>query len=852
MIQKILASVEHPSRYLGTEINRHLKAEADVKLRMALVFPDLYEIGTSHFGMQILYHLLNADPEISAERVFMPAPDFVESLRAHGLALPSLETQRPIHQFDIIGFSLLYELNYTNVLAILQLGNIPFFSRERGEHDALIIAGGPCTCNPEPVADFFDAMVIGDGESVIMEMTKEWMAWKKAGGGGKEPLLRVWSRIEGVYVPSFYTATYDEYGFQRLRNRDSLQTVNEPVARRAIIRALDETAFPEKPVVPYGKPVHDRLRLEISRGCTRGCRFCQAGMIYRPVRERSPESLVRLSEVSLNATGYDNISLLSLSTGDYRCIGSLLEELMIRNESRQVAVSFPSLRADTLTPEMMKQIKRVRKTGFTIAPEAGSQRLRNIINKNITKEEIARTVQNAFDLGWQVIKLYFMIGLPFEQDDDLNDLIDLVKELRRFRGLKKGGNHPKGKIHMSVATFIPKPHTPFQWAPQISIAESKEKIEYIRKSLKLPGIEFKWQNPEVSILEGLWARGDRRLSGLLKDAYGKGCLFDGWSDRFDYKKWMQSVADTGVNIDFFTTRKRNVSEPFPWDHIDIRISKEYLEQEWNRAKEGETTPDCRFGGCGQCGSCDFDTIEPVVFSSFERPVPDPELKTQRSVMKPDERFHTYRIVYSKKGEGRFFGHLEMVRLILQAIRRAGIPVRYTEGFQPKPKISFDDPLPIGMESEGESFYMRVPEGVLPQKIVAGLNNQLPEGLEVIDCLRVSERVSIRNTSVIPYRITLMEGEFSEDTIEAFKKARHFPIVQKSRKGELKKQDLKDIVLKIERISPDILGILVSNESGKTVRPADILSAVFNLSTEAIRRATVVKLMVNPLESTANV
>ncbi|UCH22157.1 MAG: TIGR03960 family B12-binding radical SAM protein, partial [Deltaproteobacteria bacterium] len=493
-IQDILPLVEKPSRYLGTETNTIKKDPSTVRLRIALAFPDLYEIGTSHFGLLILYHILNRSKEIAAERVFAPGLDMEAKLRISKLPILSLESQTPLLEFDIVGFSLLYELNYTNILSLLDLSNIPFYASQRDNSYPLIIAGGPCTCNPEPVADFFDAMVIGDGENVILEMSDIWLVWNKSSGGDKDSLLRKWSRLEGVYVPAYFKPRFDTSGYQILEPRLSDYTR----VTRTITNNLDQAPFPEAPVVPFGRPVHDRLRLEVSRGCTRGCRFCQAGIIYRPVRERSMEKLIDLTTKSLEATGYEDMSLLSLSTGDYACIVPLLECLMTKCQASQIAISLPSLRAGTLTTELMHLIKRVRKTGFTIAPEAGSQRLRDVINKNVTDKDIRDTVTNAFDLSWRLIKLYFMIGLPTETEDDLHAMVNLVKDLRKL----SSSQGFKGKINVSLATFIPKPHTPFQWIAQNSLAESFEKLEWIKKNLNLPGVHLKWQNPQVSILEG--------------------------------------------------------------------------------------------------------------------------------------------------------------------------------------------------------------------------------------------------------------------------------------------------------------------------------------------------------------
>ena len=828
-IDDLLPFVEKPSRYLGSEINIIKKDLRRVTLRFALAFPDLYEIGTSHFGMQILYHILNADPDIAAERVFAPGVDLEALLRKTGQPLFSLESRAPLGGFDIIGFSLLYELNYTNVLTILELANIPFLSAQRDLSHPLIIAGGPCACNPEPVADFFDAMVIGDGENVIMQMAGAWRAWRKDAPGDKEALLQRWSQIEGVYVPSFFNPQYDDRGLQTLVPRFA----NYTRVKRAVIDDLDRMSFPEKPVIPFGKPVHDRLRLEVSRGCTRGCRFCQAGMIYRPVRERSPDHLVTLAADSISATGYEDISLLSLSTGDYGCLAPLIERLMVRFGSDNVAVSLPSLRAGTLTPELMKLIKQVRKTGFTIAPEAGSQRLRDVINKNISETEIIDTVQDAFQLGWQVIKLYFMIGLPTETDEDLKALVDLVRKLRHI----KGANGRRGKINVSVATFIPKPHTPFQWALQIPPAESRSKINWIRNQLKMPGIQFKWQDPLVSQLEGLWARGDRRLSRLLVTAHNKGCKLDGWSDHFNDDLWQAAIAETGLDPQFFTARPRDLAEPLPWDYIDNRTDRSFLAQEWTYALEHKLTPDCRLGDCQQCGACDFETVEPKTYRAFEQPA----LAACEPPGNGYADFQNLCVLYSKQDQAKYFGHLEMVNIFLRAFKRAGIPLKYSQGFHPKPKISFDDPLPIGVESEQERFVLSVPRSIKPETVPRALNAHLPAGLVVNASLFIAGKAASNPSGPIAYRITLRDGVFFAEKLLGFKTSPEVTISVSNRKGKLKKINLKDMVVNIELLDARQLQVSLAAETGKTLRPAQILGPIFNLSDNQIKQARIVKL-----------
>jgi len=829
-IQDILPFVEQPSRYLGMEVNRIVKDPNQTKLSVALAFPDLYEIGTSHFGLQILYHILNGHREIAAERVFAPGIDMEARLRSSNTPLMSLESHKPLNCFDIIGFSLLYELNFTNILTMLDLSNIPFFCSQRDNSHPVIIAGGPCTCNPEPVADFFDAIVVGDGENVIMEMADTWLKWHEGYNGDREILLKMWSEIEGVYIPSFFEPKYDGSGFQTL----SPKIPNYRAVRRAILNDLDSAPFPDAPIIPFGRPVHDRLRLEVSRGCTRGCRFCQAGMIYRPVRERAMETILSLSDASIASTGYDELSLLSLSTGDYGCIVPLMERLMERYKSGHTAVSFPSLRAGTLTPELMNLVKKVRKTGFTIAPEAGSQRLRDVINKNISEKAVFDTVRDAFQLGWRVIKLYFMVGLPTETDDDIQAIIKLVKDLRKI----KGNNRKRDNLNISVTTFIPKPHTPFQWTSQIPLSESREKIQWLRKSLKHPGIRFKWQNPEVSLLEGVWARGDRRLSRLLVTAYEKGCKFDGWSDKFDYRLWVASIACEDVDVDYYTTRARDITEPLPWDHIDTRVTKDFLKAEWDKAVEGIHSPDCRKNDCNICGVCDFETIEPKVFEAAKtepkRPPEDVHLK--------HDNYKRLKISYVKQDEAKYFGHLELSNIILRSIRRAGIPVKYSEGFHPKPRISFEDPLPIGLESLNETLYLTVPDTVKPQTAMKRLNDHLPMGLEVTDCKFIHEKCIRKASETVFYRVTIKNGVLEKNDLECFINSPELWVERAGRKGRVKRIDLKEMVLQIELLSNNELMILLKREPGKTVRPFEVVGKIFNLSDEQLKQAQFIKVI----------
>ena len=688
-----------------------------------------------------------------------------------------------------------------------------------------MIAGGPCTCNPEPVAPFFDAVVIGDGEEVILQMSRQWVDWKSGGEENKDRLLEQWSKIEGVYVPAHYHPA-DAAGLQHYM---PVQPDRQP-AVRSIVSDLNTTLFPTKPIVPYGRPVHDRLRLEISRGCSRGCRFCQAGMIYRPVRERSPQTLLSLARESLATTGFEDISLLSLSSGDYGCIVPLLERLMASYAKEHVAVSLPSLRAGTLTPELMSLIKLVRKTGFTIAPEAGSQRLRDVINKNISEEDIFNAVENAFELGWRVIKLYFMIGLPTETEEDLEAIVDLVKRLRRPKGRK-------GQINVSVATFIPKAHTPFQWAPQISLNDSKTKIRWLQRQLKLPGVKFKWQNPEVSMIEGVFARGDRRLADLLETAHANGCQFDGWSDQFDLARWQQAFDQTGTDPSFYTTRVRDLCEPLPWDHLDMRVSKTYLQDEWNRALCTETIVDCRDGDCMQCGSCDFAKVEPHTYTNQKF---DP-VSGQAAPVRSPATYRKVHLRYGKTGSAKYFGHLELKNLIIRAIKRAGIQLKFSEGFHPQPKLSFQDALPIGLESEAEDLVLQVTTGIDCGSIVERLNEQLPAGVEVLDCRAVTDKATRpRPPDTIRYEVSLPQGDFEPDRLDTFMALPNPTITISRPKGRLKKIEIKDILVDISLRGTKQLNLTLASVPGKTLRPAELIAFIFSLPEEQLKQARIVK------------
>ncbi len=831
--QDILARIQKPSRYLGTEINCIRKDPRAVALKVALAFPDLYDIGTSHFGLQILYHILNQQDTIAAERVFAPAKDMEAQLRQHGQPLVSLENHLPVADFDIIGFSLLYELNYTNVLNMLDLAGVPLKWDQREEHHPLVIAGGPSVCNPEPMADFFDAMVFGDGELVVLALARQWLRWHQAGVLDKATLLRQWAQIPGVYVPRFYRAVYDEQDRQRL--------VADPgvpgTISRTVVADLDRADFPQRPIVPFGKPVHDRLRLEIARGCTRGCRFCQAGMIYRPVRERSPGRILDLTQQALSETGYEDLSLLSLSTGDYTCLTPLMEALMQHCQKDRVAVSLPSLRAGTLSPALMTLIQSVRKTGFTLAPEAGSQRLRNVINKNICFEDVAATVKNAFTLGWRVIKLYFMIGLPTETDQDLEAIIDMVRRLKSI----KSPSGRRGQINVSVTTFIPKAHTPFQWAGQISLDQSRKKISFIKSELsRIRGVKLKWQDPNMSQLEGVLARGDRRLSSILIDAWKRGCTFDGWTDEFNFALWQKSFQHGGIDPEAYNARQRDLNEALPWAHLDSRVERRFFKTQWQEALAGSTVADCRQGQCHGCGVCDFDKLKPMVHDVCDLSGPLAGPLTGKGATEALPQAGTYQMVYEKMGPARFLGHLELNHLFGRAIRRAGIPVAYSQGFHPKPKISFDDPLPLGIESEGELMRLKLQRPLDGRKLVERLNPFLPDGINVVHCrLKVPGAVKI-GTPLDRYRVVFDQPVVDLDQLATFTASERWDHERFKPKGRTRTIDLRAGVASIISNDGQTIDMTLQNVGVHTLRPLDVLQGVFALSQELIQTARITK------------
>jgi len=593
-LDSCLSKVTKPGRYIGGEWNSVVKNWDNVITRVALAYPDLYEIGMSNLGLAIIYDIINSQPESLAERVYAPWVDMEAEMRRSAIPLFSLESRRPLKEFDIIGFSLGYELTYTNVLNMLDLAGIPVFASQRDDSYPLVIAGGSCALNPEPMADFIDLFVLGEGEEVIIELLSTFRQWKLGGSRSKQELLREMAKLSGIYVPRLYRVDYNDDGTVSKITPASPELSLK--IRRRIVEKLPPAVI--RPVVPFLATIHDRAAIEIQRGCTRGCRFCQAGVIYRPLRERPVAEILTAIDELLKNTGYSELSLLSLSTGDYSDIERLVGELSRRYKEDNLKLSLPSLHVGSRSVKLMDSITAGKKAGLTFAPEAGSERLRRIINKSLSEAELSQTLSTALERGWSNVKLYFMIGLPGETLDDVESIVRLV---RQSGSVWKKNSGRMLHVKVSVSAFVPKAHTPFQWVPQTAEDELRAKIDSLRLSLKRLGLRLSWQHPAMSHLEGVLARGDRRLSPAIYRAWQLGATFSAWSELFDYAKWHQAFDECGLAPAFYANRQRNLEETLPWSHIDVGVSESFLKQEYLNSQKETATEDCRFGRCNACG-----------------------------------------------------------------------------------------------------------------------------------------------------------------------------------------------------------------------------------------------------------
>jgi radical SAM family uncharacterized protein/radical SAM-linked protein len=904
--EDLLRFVEKPGRYLGNERGAARKDPSSVRLRFALAFPEVYEIGQSHLGLQILYDILNRRADVYCERVYAPWRDMERELRRRGLPLASLETSTALDAFQVIGFSLQYELTYTNILAMLDLGRIPLMASARAADDPLVIAGGPCAFNPEPIAPFLDAVILGDGEEAVTDVVDAYLAWDRR---DRAELLDRLAAIDGVYVPSHFTPTYHPDGrIAAIEPRDSTR----PTVRKRVLADLNTIPLLDRQLVPTMDIVHDRVALEVMRGCVKGCRFCQAGYIYRPLRERDPQALLRHTEKLLKESGYEEVSLLSLSTGDYSCINPLLAELMDRVVPDRIAVSLPSTRVDALDPHLLAEIKRVRKTGFTLAPEAGTQRLRDVIQKEYREDELVRAAELIFALGWRSLKLYFMLGLPTETEDDLRGIVALARRVSAAGGHR----HP---VTASVSTFVPKPHTPFQWAPQVSIAETAARQALLRRELGRHRLGYKWHDAQLSYLEGVFSRGDRRLADVILAAYRLGCRFDGWSDECRWDLWQRAFADGAVDPDWYL-RRRTLDEALPWDHLDSGVSKAFLQRELAAAFARTLTPDCSIERCTYCGACDFTSVRNVTFHphgakgtdsrgssvdawaraaipddvawptrNWQRLVDDGRRRPEAGETTPtaassggtddaravsDGRVRAardasvvgrgqgnaeewlgserhglapspdgtrapvvrIRLVYQKLDRARFLGNRELVTAFVRASRRAGLPLAFTAGHHPLPRMSFGPALSLGFASHGEYMDIDLLEPWPAGRVREGLNDELPDGLVVLEAqsLPVAAPTIDHTLAGFTYDVALDRlptGRLTDDLIAtrlaAFASAATFPIA-KTIKGRTRTIDARASVA-IRRSGARNLHVETTVSRHGTLKPHHVVAALLDLT-----------------------
>jgi radical SAM family uncharacterized protein/radical SAM-linked protein len=810
---RISPTVQKPSRYSGCEVRRPLLAHGEASTRFLLAFPDVYEIGMSHLGMLLLHDILNARPGTLAERAFAPWADMEAELRAAGPPLASLESGTPLREFDIVGFSLCYELTFTNVLNMLDLAGIPLRREARRDGDPLVLGGGVCTLNPAPMAPFFDAMLVGDGEEAVVEIVDAFEAWKAA-GEPRESLLRRLAAIEGVYVPG----------------------VSSRVARRILPDMSRSPLLPE-PILPAMRIVHDRLSIEISRGCTRGCRFCQAGYVYRPVRERDPIALLRYLQETAPRTGYDEVGLLSLSAADYGCIDRLITEAMETLSPERISVSLPSIRLDALRENTVQQIRKVRKTGFTLAPEAGTERLRRSVNKGISDDELIRAVETIYGNGWQNIKLYFMVGLPGETPDDVRGIGELVKRVAAVA--RRHGK--RNNVTASLSTFIPKPHTPFQWEAQIAPAESQARFAIVKSIVgRDRNAEVKYNAPEVSELEGVFSRGDARLADAIEAAYRAGARFDAWTEHFSVQRWRDAFAACGIDHLRYLEARDPDGAPLPWDIVDAGVDRAFLLAERAKSLTGEATPDCRSGECSACGVC-AGPIANVTWrlpdeaeAGGRHPGGDDSPRVENPTPPPPEQRHVFRIRFAKDGPARYLSGLELQSIWARVLRRAGIPVAYSRGFHPQPRLSFSPALPVGTESDAEFVEVECSLPVPLDRLLEAVPTHLPNGIRLVDVRRVPPLGPFISDFdlVCEYRIVPLSGVLpagidaaaAATLREAFLAADSVPLVSE-KDGKRSEVDLRRLVVDFG-VNGDALSITIVHGTGKGVRPLDAASALF--------------------------
>ena len=803
MYEDFLPLVEKPARYIDSEVNVVRKDPASVRTKVCLLFPDTYEVGMSHLGLRILYHILNEREDTVCERVFSPWPDYEAKLRAAGRPLTSLESNLPLATFDILGITLQYELSYSNVLTALDLAQLPLRSRERSDGHPLVVAGGPCAVNPGPLAEFIDLFFVGDAEEAVHELVEERQRHSK-----RSDLLEAMAKHEGFFVPA-------------------LGKVN---VRRRRLASIESASWPGRMLLPLMKPVHDRVAVEVARGCIRGCRFCQAGIIYRPYRERSPETVTGLLHDALACTGYEEISLAALSAGDYSSIQTLVPDLMRSYRDSRVSVSLPSLRVGTLTAPMIEAIAGTRKTGFTLAPEAGTERLRQVINKPVSDLDLKDAAETIFASGWSILKLYFMIGLPTETDEDLDGIVRLANELL---GLGRHASKRHVQLNISVSTFVPKPHTPFQWMGQIPLDETRRKQAYLAARLRRRGINLKTHNPESSLLEAAFSRGDTELGPVIEDAVRRGCRMDGWTERFDFARWQEAFRACGLDPAYYAARTYSIDDDLPWDHVKSGVTKAFLQNEHNRALATEVTENCRVQ-CTHCGIGCTDGGTPALGRPAAAPSDRPVATGSPYPVPPAggrELTARVRMRYSRTGRIRFLSHLDFMTLFHRTAMRAGVPVAFSQGFNPHPKIAFGPALPVGMESEAEYLDLEADPFVDLLQVTQDLNKALPEGIRIIEARVVPKKAPSLSGAISRYVYEIqVPHEHARGLRERIAALLDRPQIIVSRKG--KDQDIRPGISGIEAKEGPVCAVLeitLQDADSRKPRVQDVIQQLFGAS-----------------------
>ncbi len=834
---RILSKVSKPGRYLGNEHNIITKDWDSISTSIALAFPDVYDTAMPYNGFQILYHILNRETDIVAERVYAPWPDMEVLMREYGVPMHSLESKHQLRDFDIVGFSLPYDLLYTNILTMLDLSNIPIWTKDRAEDDPFVIAGGTNAYNPEPVADFFDLFVIGDAEELVVELVRRIGEGRRAKRSRREILEDLASMPEGIYVPAFYDFKFDNSGKIVAISKNFEGTPDR--VKSAKIPVLEASNYPTRPIVPIVETAQDRFVLEVMRGCTQGCRFCHAGMVYRPVRERKPEELIETAKTTLSATGQKNMSLLSLSTSDYTGLNELVEGMKPYLRENRVSVSFPSMRLDSFTKEIAAIASEERKSGLTFAPEAGTWRMRRVINKLISDEDLFSSVQIALDGGWKTLKFYFMLGLPTETQADLQGIVNLINDVR-----KMANPYGRIKINVTLSTFIPKPETPFQWEAQDSREVIREKIDFLMSNLKHKNVRASYRDPKYSEIEGVLSRGDRKISAAIFEAWKAGARFDSWGDYFRYDRWMSAFETTGINYQEYLD-VRDEQSILPWDLVDNGILKKFLQREKRKAYQEATVIDCR-DGCIACGVCDFDELYMRIVkdgtAGESRVKPEPYVAVEREPL-PEllntTPVHTARLKYSKAGMASYLGHLDVQNSFMRAISLAGLPVIFSQGFNRRPKISSGPALPLGYTSDAE--YMDI---LLFHQVVSigdDLNKYLPAGIVVLEVEWHQGRIDsvTGQISSIKQRISFEDipAEMSLEKLKQNFEQKKNVYIKRERKQRVISLDVKEYIQSI-KIKGHNIDVITRVQNGKGIRLNEFLPAFFEVPIENLPIYTV--------------